>query len=165
MVASSVAAVVVAGRAEQGVASSRVVRMAVRQKRSRVMAKANRQAISLVRRAVRANRLQRSNSLTVWLYKHAIRSTHCVGRIGQSLPRTLRFQHDRAGISSCRVNRNRRLKYFPVPVQITTHNSHRWRIRRYIENLCHLFGHTDSRNSLMHLMAFDAVMRFDQVAD
>lgn len=62
MVASSVAAVVVAGRAEQGVASSRVVRMAVRQKRSRVMAKANRQAISLVRRAVRANRLPPSNS-------------------------------------------------------------------------------------------------------
>lgn len=62
MVASSVAAAVVVGRAEQGVASSRVVRMAVRQKRNRVAEKANRQAISLVHRAVRANRLQHSNS-------------------------------------------------------------------------------------------------------
>ena len=83
MVASSVAAAVVAGRAEQGVASSRVVRMAVRQKRSRVMAKANRQVTSLVHRAVRANRLQRSNcepgrKVGLFFLRHGIESATIV---------------------------------------------------------------------------------------
>ena len=62
MVASSVAAVVVAGRAEQGVASNPRRQDGGAPKRNRVMAKANRQAISLVHRAVRANRLPPSNS-------------------------------------------------------------------------------------------------------
>ena len=55
-VVSSVAAAVVVGRAEQGVADrfAALVRMAVRQKRNRVAAKANRQAINLVHHAVPA---------------------------------------------------------------------------------------------------------------